>query len=374
MMKPSAIISLACLLLFVLNVPRGESSRPQGLGLSAGHHSPGQGHHPGHGGDGGHQNDQPDPDYNGYSFYVFGDSFADNGNLLKKYPNSELTRQWYPPYQASGRFSNLLVQSDFIALLLRQPASPPAHRQTRGVGPAGMNFAAGDSGVFDVPGTPTLGRQVHTFNKLINDGDIKKEHLAGQSVALVAIDGNDYARVGTDTSSFADVTALVDKVTEEIVANVARLQNIGVKKVLVNNLFPLGCGPSLSRPNNYAYCDEECNQGAALHNRLLAEKLAGMDGVLVVDLSAAFSRIVGPSPNADMVNLFPNRLAPCCESVDPKGYCGQVDPDTDEALYKVCQNPDSYFFWDEMNPTQVGWEAVMGRLDRPIREFLGLVT
>jgi hypothetical protein len=222
-------------------VPHGESSRLQGLG--AGHHSPGQGHHGGHGGHGGHQNDQP-ADYNGYSFYVFGDSFADNGNLLKKYPNSELTRQWYPPYQASGRFSNLLVQSDFIgalfrgrsiphlsiyfrtckqtslcmvrsminaaclhftALLLRQPVSPPAHRQTRGVGPAGMNFAAGDSGVFDVPGTPTLTRQVHTFNKLVNDGDIKKEHLAGQSVALVAIDGNDYARVGTDTSSFADV-------------------------------------------------------------------------------------------------------------------------------------------------------------------------
>jgi phospholipase/lecithinase/hemolysin len=170
------------------------------------------------------------------------------------------------------------------------------------------------------------------------------------------------------------VTALVDKVTEEIVANVARLRNLGVKKVLVNNLFPLGCAPSLSRPNNYAYCDEEGNQGAALHNRLLAEKLAGMDGVLVVDLSAAFSRIVGPSPDTDMVNLFPNKLAPCCESMDPKGYCGQVDPDTDAALYKVCQNPDRYFFWDEMNPTQVGWEAVMGPLDRPIREFLGLVT
>jgi hypothetical protein len=80
-------------------VSRVESSRLQGLGA---------GHHSGHG-KRGHKHG-----YSGFSFYVFGDSFADNGNLLKKYPNSELTRQWYPPYQASGRFSNLVVESDFI--------------------------------------------------------------------------------------------------------------------------------------------------------------------------------------------------------------------------------------------------------------------
>ncbi|XP_047086188.1 GDSL esterase/lipase At5g03610-like [Lolium rigidum] len=374
-MKPSAIISLACVLLFLLNVPRVESSRPQGLG--AGHHAPGQGHHPGH--DGGHQNDQPDPDYNGYSFYVFGDSFADNGNLLKKYPNSELTRQWYPPYQASGRFSNLLVQSDFIAMLLGQPASPPAHRQTRGVGPVGMNFAAGGSGVYDVPGTPTLARQVHTFNKLVKDGDIKQEHLDGQSLALIAVDGNDYARVRANASSLADIESFVETVVEEIEANVVRLQNIGVKKVLVNNLFPLGCAPSLTRRTGYSGCDEEANQDAALHNHLLFNQLTfsrinGMDGVLLLDLDAAFSRIVGPSPDADMVNLFPNRLVPCCDSWLYTAYCGQVDPDTDGPLYRVCDNPDSHFFWDEMNPTQVGWEAVMGQLEGPIREFLGLIT
>ncbi|KAM0924683.1 hypothetical protein ACQ4PT_004636 [Festuca glaucescens] len=176
-----------------------------------------------------------------------------------------------------------------------------------------MNFAAGGSGVYDAPGTPTLGRQVHTFNKLVNDGDIKQEHLAGQSVALVAIDGNDYNRVGADTSSFADIESLVETVTDEIVANVARLQNIGVNKVLVNNLFPLGCAPSLSLHYYYFSCDEAANQAAARHNQRLANKLAFTDGVLILDLSATFSRIVGPSPDADMANLFPNSLKPCCD-------------------------------------------------------------
>jgi phospholipase/lecithinase/hemolysin len=168
---------------------------------------------------------------------------------------------------------------------------------------------------------------------------------------------------------------LVEQVTDQILSNVLRLhESIGVQKVLVNNLFPLGCAPSQTRPNNYAYCDDEGNHGAALHNRRLAEKLDGIDGVLVVDLSAAFSKIVGPHADGDMANQFTNRLAPCCESFDPKGYCGQVDPETDEPLYKVCENPDGYFFWDDMNPTQAGWEAVMWQLDRSIREFLGLVN
>ena len=70
--------------------------------------------------------------YNGYSLFVFGDSFADNGNL----PNASTTdlerqlfRSWFIPYgnsqgkddgsfspqpYATGRFSNYMVQSDFV--------------------------------------------------------------------------------------------------------------------------------------------------------------------------------------------------------------------------------------------------------------------
>lgn len=57
-----------------------------------------------------------------YKLFVFGDSFADNGN----YPLADLsedTRAWYYPYgssdydhgaSASGRFSDGMVQSDFL--------------------------------------------------------------------------------------------------------------------------------------------------------------------------------------------------------------------------------------------------------------------
>jgi hypothetical protein len=103
--------------------------------------------------------------------------------------------------------SSVITLLVFAAMLLGLSMSPPAHRLTPEAGPDGMNFAAGGSGVFDVPGTQTLQRQVHIFNKLFNDGHIK-ERINGESVALVAVDGNDYARVGTDTSSFADVSTI----------------------------------------------------------------------------------------------------------------------------------------------------------------------
>jgi len=54
-----------------------------------------------------------------YQLYVFGDSYADTGNLPKSNLSRE-SRQWYKPYgtsSPSGRFSNRFVQSDFVGKL-----------------------------------------------------------------------------------------------------------------------------------------------------------------------------------------------------------------------------------------------------------------
>jgi phospholipase/lecithinase/hemolysin len=166
-------------------------------------------------------------------------------------------------------------------------------------------------------------------------------------------------------------------VTTEIAASVARLQKIGVQKVLVNNLYPVGCAPSQSRPSNYTRCDEQGNQAASLHNKYLAGKLADREGVLVLDLSATFTEIVGHHADGtgEVAKNFRHKLKPCCVSADPSGYCGlrQYDENHDVVLmYTVCGEPNKYFYWDDMNPTQAGWAAVMGQLESPIKEFLGL--
>ncbi|XP_020175280.1 GDSL esterase/lipase At2g36325-like [Aegilops tauschii subsp. strangulata] len=150
--------------------------------------------------------------------FVFGDDFADNGNLPKLpggQPQSDLSRQWSYPYGPyinprrsaaavpTGCFSNNRIQSDFIA--------PPAYMHTldQSVDPTGMTFASGGAGVFQKK-VPTLAAWVKSFTRLINSGIISKDQLR-HSVALVAISGNDYMS-GADVknsflSSFDDVSS-----------------------------------------------------------------------------------------------------------------------------------------------------------------------
>ncbi|KAL6609628.1 hypothetical protein ACP70R_039597 [Stipagrostis hirtigluma subsp. patula] len=348
-MKLSAILSAAvCVLVVVLNASCVES-RTSGM-------------------------------FHWYTLFVFGDSFADSGNLPKDKP-SDATRTWYSPYgssdslhygRATGRFSNGLVESDFIGKFLGRFEAPPTYvkRPKNYVEMAGMNLAFGGAGVFEVPHkVPTLGKQVGYFKKLIKDG-ILNPRMLRESVALVAISGNDYARLAKMTGT-TEMIEFVGNVTTEIAKQVKILQSLKVTKILVNTMHPLGCTPWLARPQNYTACDARGNMGASLHNGNLKKKLGGKKNknVMLVDLNAAFNSFVNPSDS--VTDQFEHKLEPCCESSDPNGYCGQVDENGDEA-YSVCDDPDSYFYWDDVHPTQAGWKAVMDKLEGPIKDFLDI--
>ncbi|OEL22837.1 hypothetical protein BAE44_0016144 [Dichanthelium oligosanthes] len=167
------------------------------------------------------------------------------------------------------------------------------------------------------------------------------------------------------------------KVTDEIAKGVKQLQKLGVTKVLVNALHPMGCTPAQTRPLNYTGCDNlQGNMAPNYHNTKLKEKLdpANSDSVFVVNLYEAFSSIVNPDDahtHPQVAKKFTEKLKPCCESVDPKGYCGQVDEDGGDQ-YSVCSNPDEHFYWDDVHPTQAGWEAAMEQLERDIKDFLDI--
>uniref|UniRef100_A0ACD5UPF2 Uncharacterized protein n=1 Tax=Avena sativa TaxID=4498 RepID=A0ACD5UPF2_AVESA len=299
--------------------------------------------------------------YHWYTMFMFGDSFVDTGNLPKTGGRSPLSRQWHWPYgtfnggrsgNPIGRFSNYLVQSDVIGSV----RSGIKHY----CDPSGMTFAVGGAGVYDVPDRlPTLAQQICNFKRLIKDGTISKWHLA-DSVALVAISGNDYAHA----TNSSDMIGFIRNVTTEIAANVKRLQKLGVKKVLVNDLHPVGCTPWLSRTTNYTVCDARGNMAATFHNTYLRKSLANTRNVHILDLNTAFTKILSGKGSK-----LQHKLTPCCESFDPEGYCGQRG-NKSERLYTVCTNPDQYFYWDSVHPTQAGWEAVMKQLQKPMLHFL----
>ena len=80
--------------------------------------------------------------------------------------------------------------------------------------------------------------------------------------------------------------------TTEIVKNVERLQKLGVRKVLVNNLHPIGCTPSQSSSSNYTTCDLLGNYGASLHNNKLKQLMGTKNNAHILDLYTAFTDIV----------------------------------------------------------------------------------
>ncbi|KQJ89869.1 GDSL esterase/lipase At5g03610 [Brachypodium distachyon] len=297
------------------------------------------------------------------SLFVFGDDFADNGNLAKlrrgqTQPDSILQdtfRQWNYPYGSyvnsrgsatpfpTGRFSNYRIQADFVARILGLTQSPPAYMLTpdQTCDPSGMNLAFGGAGVSQVSKkAPTLAAQIRTFKRLVNDGIISKDQLR-HSIALVAVSGNDYmsdaAVKDTFLNSFDDVRTYIANVTTEITKNVEQLQNLGVRKVLINNLHPIGCTPLHTESNNNTACDLLANYGAG--------------------------------QGSDQSKDFKRKLTPCCNRIHPTGYCGQRSA-SGEALYNLCQNPDNFFYWDEIHPTNAGWKAVMTALEQPLKELL----
>ncbi|KAJ1291529.1 hypothetical protein BS78_02G321900 [Paspalum vaginatum] len=314
-----------------------------------------------------------------YKLFVFGDEFADTGN----YPLADLTKTtlaWYYPYGSndkdhgtspSGRFSNGLVLSDFVARIMGLKESPPAERkrEQNGVDPSGMNFAVGGAGV--VEGTheaPKLGTQIDKFRRMVRHGIIDKDLT--DSVALIAFSGKrDYARAADMTSS--EVTAMAQDVTDKMASAVEQLTDLGVEKVLVSTLPPLGCTPWLSRSPGGGYdgsCDSQ--KVASVHNAYLEEKVFKDKAVFNLDLKTMFKRLTASSGSSS--KQFKYKQEPCCESIDQAGYCGQMDGGY--AQYSLCYKPDKYFYWDEINPTQAGWKAVVEELEESIKNFLDIYS
>jgi phospholipase/lecithinase/hemolysin len=230
-----------------------------------------------------------------------------------------------------------------------------------------MNFAVGGSGV--VEGTsdaPRLGRQVNNFRKLLKHGIIDGDLT--DSVALIAFSGRrDYERFNDMTSN--EVKAKAQEVTDKIADAVDQLMELGVEKVVVTSLPPLGCTPWVSRSADGVY-DGKCDSQkvASIHNTYLEEKVFQDETVFNLDLKAAFSHLAGPSPRSKQ---FKYRMESCCESFDQQsGFCGQVQDG--EPQYSLGSKPDKFFYWDDINPTQAGWKAVVKEFEESIKNYLSI--
>ncbi|KAK6944020.1 GDSL lipase/esterase [Dillenia turbinata] len=297
--------------------------------------------------------------------FVFGDSYSDTGNVRKAIANS-----WKVPYgitfpgKPAGRFSDGRVFTDYLARYLGLK-SPTPYRWRRYAGKRlryGMNFAYGGTGVFDTTAPePNMTTQIDFFQQLIHDKVYTQEDLAS-SIALVTLAGNDYGAFKARNGS-AGLINFIPLVVNQLVVDLKRIRGVGLKKIAVTALQPLGCLPQSTYMTSFQRCNGTENMLVGYHNLLLQNAVAKLNteakdtSFVILDLYDSFLSVLNDKGKILGSAKFENPLKPCCLGMSSDYRCGSIE-ENGSKKYTVCDDPGSAFFWDMVHPTQEGWRAV----------------
>ncbi|KAF3545425.1 hypothetical protein DY000_02001942 [Brassica cretica] len=301
------------------------------------------------------------------TLFVFGDSYADTGNTPVI-----ISPSWRFPYgitfpgKPTGRFGNGRISTDYLAkyLGLRTPIAYKWRRFAlpRQVVNKGINFAFGGAGVFETIFTvPTASMQINSFERLLRKNVYSPADL-NSSVAFFSFIGNDYIKYNIFNGTSQGRPALIRRVTKQILLDVKRIKDLGVRKVFVVLSPPHNCVPLYSTSKG---CNTS-NPLTKLHNSLIREGLRKLNdennekSFLMLDFYKAFMTIF-KYRGVPGVSTFSEPLKACCEGRKGGNSCGDVDT-YGRRLYSVCKDPKSFFFWDNVHITDEGWRSVFSLL------------
>ncbi|XP_027367492.1 GDSL esterase/lipase At5g03610-like [Abrus precatorius] len=300
--------------------------------------------------------------------FVFGDSYVDTGNTRKDQLGS-----WKEPYgitfpgKPAGRFSDGRVLTDYIAkyLGLKSPLPYQFRKVMKQHLKYGMNFAFGGTGVFNtLSSNPNMTIQIDFFKQLIEENVFTASDLSN-SVALVSVAGNDYSYYLATNGSIEGFPSFIASVVNQTATNLLSIQRLGVKKIVVDGLQPLGCLPQTTASSSFQHCNSTFNSLVFLHNNLLNQTVTKLNQqtkdhstFIILDLYDSFMSVL----NHSSTNHIKDQFKPCCVGVSSQYFCGSVD-EHNVKKYTVCANPKSAFFWDLLHPTQAGWNAVYRNLE-----------
>ncbi|KAD2804705.1 hypothetical protein E3N88_38082 [Mikania micrantha] len=344
--------------------------------------------------------------------FVFGDSYVDTGNWPKSYGGS-----WQQPYgitfprSPSGRFSDGRVLTDYIGALvlnvlllmlmqitvvfvvLERPGyypesspilgtkSPITYRRWKSGEKKsvkyGMNFAYGGTGVFNTfVNQPNMTTQIDHFQQFVQQ---KQDlQLNSSSIAIISLAGNDYATYFTSNHTLQDLQDLTKSMINQLVYNIKRIRELGVRKIGITALEPLGCLPQFAVSTSYKNCSKTENALAEFHNQMLMESVNKLNNesddkslFVILDLYKAFSSSLNLQQNISTGNSkMDSLLKPCCQGVTKEYSCGNIEEGTKMMKYSVCRDPNNSFFWDMIHPSQQGWRAVSLHLQSSVLQLL----
>ncbi|WCJ19076.1 GDSL esterase/lipase At5g03610 [Euphorbia peplus] len=302
--------------------------------------------------------------------FVFGDSYVDTGN----WANSAIS--WKQPYgitfpgTPSGRFSNGRVLTDYIASFVGVGSPIPYERRKLGNKSHvkyGMNFAYGGTGVFDtLNNAPNMATQIKFFKQIIEEEKVYTKQDLNSSIALVSIAGNDYnTYLFKNGNDFKDMGNLTSSIMEELSKNLKGIHELGVQKILITSLQPIGCLPAISVSSSFKNCSQKWNEASKFHNQMLNQQLQNLnnnikgheDAFHVLDLFGAFMSAFNKLQNIT-AESDESPLKACCRGITSNYSCADIDKVSGEKNYVICKNPELSIFWDMVHPSQNGWHQV----------------
>ncbi|KAH7285751.1 hypothetical protein KP509_33G043900 [Ceratopteris richardii] len=242
----------------------------------------------------------------------------------------------------------------------------------------GINFAYGGSGMFSTfgPLIDPVHLQIKQFSQMIESGFLSKDLIA-ESMVLFVVCGNDYTAYGDKHPNDEGILDFVPSVASEIDGSLKAFQALGVKKISITKMLPYGCYPKITSKVNYISCNASENARTILHNKLITDYVTAFKElhpdieVMMLDFQQAFELSFQGHYDTDDLLLSDNlgfqrrvQLRPCCEGIGGAS-CGEKDL-FGRKQYTVCESPEDSFFWDNVHPSQAGWETLCKVLFGPL--------
>ncbi|KAM7524112.1 hypothetical protein LguiA_014014 [Lonicera macranthoides] len=310
------------------------------------------------------------------ALYVFGDSLLDNGNnnLLPT-----IARANYKPYGfnfdrgATGRFTNGRTVADFIGEYIGLPFSPPYLSIMGSVTKTGLNFASAACGILPETGYNfgkcfSFAEQLDLFQETVEkempkhfDNFTELSDYLSKSIFVIGIGNNDYINNYLQpnlyhASQLYTPQSFAKHLTDSLSQHFQRLYDLGGRKVVVFEIGPIGCIPSVTRKTNHieeGKCVEEVNKLAILFNNQLhklltnlTSSLKGSNFIIAHSFNLAYDAILNPSSYG-----LKDSSNPCCASwLNGTLVCiPELNP---------CANTDEHYFWDGYHLTQTMYSTI----------------
>ncbi|XP_050230574.1 GDSL esterase/lipase At2g30310-like [Mercurialis annua] len=313
---------------------------------------------------------------------VFGDSTVDTGNnnYIKTWIKSNFRPygQDFPGQIPTGRYSNGKLIPDFIASLLGikevvPPFLDPNLSDNEIV--TGVNFASSGAGYDEATSLTSHAVSVHKQVGLFKNYIARLERIVGQAKANEILNGAlVIISAGTNdwTFNFYDlplrrlifnVNQYQDFLLTEIRKILLDLYNLGLRKVVVAGLPPMGCLPVEMIKKFGKECINNENSDSEGFNVKLQQWLADIQ-LMLPGSHIFYANIYDPLKDM-MVN--PQKY----DFVDTRnGCCGylpfEIEFARNHVISSVCRNSSQYLFWDAFHPTEAAYRYLSLSIENDI--------